>query len=185
MKLTPVLLLIIGLLFVFNSGCCPQKPAGFPNTVPYTIIVKNNEQPEKDVSIFLYPEEPISGDWVVGGKSDSSGRTHLVTSQGHYIAQGVPEGKFKVILNKKVKIPGTVSEEEYKKMTGREKETYGNKIRLEREKIPLIVPKILTDPSNTPIIVEVSTSNSETVIELKDYKKGDEFPDRMVIPVQN
>ncbi|MDR1959290.1 MAG: hypothetical protein LBQ54_09675 [Planctomycetaceae bacterium] len=170
---------------VLNTGCGSRKPEGFPKTVPYAIIVKNSGLPEKDVSIFLYPEEASGGAWVAGGNSDSSGKASLVTSQEHYTAKGVPEGKFKVILNKKVEVPGAVSEEEYKKMTGHEKEAYGNKMRAEREKIPLIVPKVLTNPMTTPVTVEVSASNSETVIDLKDYKKRDEFPDRWVIPGQH
>jgi hypothetical protein len=172
------------LSIVWNFGCGPKKPEGFPNVVAYTIVVNNDGQPENDVSIFLFPDNAVRGAWVAGGKTNTSGQSVLVTSQGAYYVKGIPEGKYQMCLNKKLPDPPSkVSENEYKKMSNREKETYGEKMRLEREKIPLIVPSILTKPETTPISIDVS-ANGETVIDLKDYRKEKEFPEHIQIPVQ-
>jgi hypothetical protein len=172
------------LSFVWNFGCSYQKPEGFPQVVPYTIVVNNDGQPENDVSIFLVPDNAIRGVWVAGGNTNMSGKSILVTSQGGYRIRGIPEGKYQVCFNKQLPDPpGKVSENEYKKMSNREKEAYGEKMRLEREKIPLIVPSILTKPETTPIAIDVS-ANGETVIDLKDYRKEKEYPEHLQIPVR-
>jgi hypothetical protein len=169
---------------VWNLGCGPKKPEGFPKVVTYTIVVNNDGQPESDVSIFLSPDNTIRGAWVVGGKTNASGQSVLVTSQGKYCVKGVPEGKYQVSLNKpSPDPPSKVSENEYKKMSNREKETSGAKLRLEREKIPLIIPSVLTKSDTTPISIDVS-ANGKIVIDLKDYRKKQEFPEHLQIPGQ-
>ncbi|MDR1492555.1 MAG: hypothetical protein LBT05_07525 [Planctomycetaceae bacterium] len=177
-------ILCFALLFIGNLGCGQKKPEGFPKVVTYTIVVNNDGQPESDVSIFLSPDNALRGAWVAGGKTNASGKSVLVTSQGDYRVKGIPEGKYQVSLNKQLPDPPSkVSESEYKKMSNREKEAYGEKMRLEREKIPLIVPSILTKPETTPISIDVS-ANGKIVIDLKDYRKEKEFPEHLHIPVQ-
>ncbi|MDR1384059.1 MAG: hypothetical protein LBJ67_09475 [Planctomycetaceae bacterium] len=172
------------LSLIWNWGSGTKKPEGFPKVVHYTIIVNNGGQPENDVSIFLSPDNAIRGAWVVGGKTNASGKSVIATSQDAYSVKGIPEGKYQACLNKQLPDPPSkVSEEEYKKMSNRDRETYAGKMRLEREKIPLIIPSILTKPETSPISIEVS-ANGETVIDLKDYRKEKEFPPPLKISVQ-
>jgi hypothetical protein len=160
----------IALTLVFASGCSrTQKPDGFPQLVPHTIIVNNNGTPEKDVTIVLLPQN-VSGSWAISGTTDVSGRAILATSQGSYTQTGCPVGKFKAVLTKVVRPSFEVSSEKYDKMTPEERDAYGAKMEAEIKKLSVIVPKSLTSPTTTPLTFEIANSNQETTLDLKDYK---------------
>jgi hypothetical protein len=156
------------LTLIFIAGCGgTKKPDGFPQLVLHAIIVKNNGMPEKDVMIVLLPQD-ASGSLAVGGTTDSSGKAILATSQGSYIQLGCPVGKYKTVLTKNVRPSFEVSSEEYDKMTDAQRAEYGAK--MEMKKLSVIIPKSLTLPTTTTLIIDISDSNKETTVDLKDYK---------------
>ncbi|MDR1385889.1 MAG: hypothetical protein LBJ67_18855 [Planctomycetaceae bacterium] len=160
----------LALTLIFIIGCGgTKKPDGFPQLISHTVIVNNNGKPEKDVTIVLLPQD-VSGSWAVSGTTDSSGKAILATSQGSYTQSGCPAGKYKTVLTKNVRPSFEVSSEEYDKMTDAQRAEYGVKMKAEMKKLSVIVPQSLTSPTTTKLIVDVSDSNKEVSVDLKDYK---------------
>ena len=85
-------------LLVF-SGCLSEpRPAGFPKLVPCALLITQEGQPLADASVSLFPVE--SGNkWSSGGMSDANGLVRLRT---HGKFDGVPVGKYKVVIQKQI-----------------------------------------------------------------------------------
>ena len=91
------LTLLFALLFCF--GCVgEQPPAGFPPLVPCSLLITQEGQPLADASVSLFPVES-DNKWSSGGMSDVQGRVQLYT---HSKFAGVPVGKYKVVIQKRV-----------------------------------------------------------------------------------
>lgn len=88
------LLTIVLTALVLLIGC-KKIPKGIPDLQPCSLTVTMDGQPLADAVVALVPEG--SQTWYVCGKTDVSGISVMMTN-GQY--EGVPEGKFKVTVEK-------------------------------------------------------------------------------------
>ena len=94
----------IALLLLF-LGCNAQtRPDGMPTLYPLVLTVIQDGTPLAEARVSLFVETGEST-WTVGGTTDASGKTSLLT-HGKY--PGVPAGKYKVCI---FKVEGLMPEE--------------------------------------------------------------------------
>jgi hypothetical protein len=98
MKSTCYPLMIIVPLFLVIIGCKEEKPKDLPTLHPTKITLLQAGKPCADAKLSIIP---IGGDsrWTSGGTTNASGVLEPMT-HGKY--QGVPEGKYKVTVDKSV-----------------------------------------------------------------------------------
>ena len=162
--------LIFSLFLFCIFGCQGANvPGDFPKTFPVTITVKDGATPLADTTILLYGQG-TRGSWASSGNTDANGVAELVTNQGSYMAKGVPEGSYKVTLSKTPKAPSERSDDEIAAMSYDEQIVYSQKINAELARIPPPIPRVLTNPQETPLTLEVTTSSGELLIDLSPYK---------------
>lgn len=90
-----LVLLSVGVIF-FASGCNRQpQPNDLPKLYRRSIKLVQENKPLADASVFLAPLDDSK--WNAGGSTDASGVATLYT---HGLYQGVPAGKYKVIIDK-------------------------------------------------------------------------------------
>jgi hypothetical protein len=78
------------------TGCSKtNKPEGFPDIYPCEIKVIQDGTPLTDAHVTLLGDQP----WAVGGGTDANGIAKMFT---HGTFEGVPVGKYKVLISKKV-----------------------------------------------------------------------------------
>jgi hypothetical protein len=91
MKHLLILLSLIGLL-----GCSEQRPAGMPPLYPATVTVTRGSKPLSGVFVALRAEDEALGIWSSSGITGQDGSVRFKT-HGKY--NGVPAGKYKVVLS--------------------------------------------------------------------------------------
>ncbi|MDR1492290.1 MAG: hypothetical protein LBT05_06185 [Planctomycetaceae bacterium] len=90
------------LLMVLVSGCGGSKlPDGMPPLVKCSVLVQQDKSPLADANVSLIPED--GSKWNAAGSTDASGVVKLYTLSQY---EGVPEGKYKVVVSKTETIPG-------------------------------------------------------------------------------
>lgn len=90
-------------LFLFITGCGEKAPKGFPKTLPFTVKVTDGSKAIVDANVrFVRQDTGNAGEpnWTVSGKTDASGVATMQTVSGSYAAKGVPEGAYKVVMDK-------------------------------------------------------------------------------------
>jgi hypothetical protein len=88
---------LIVLLFTCCTGCGGAKtPDGMPQLFPCEIVLVQEGQPLVDATVTA---QSADSSWNATGGTDTDGKAVLFT-QGKY--QGVPVGKYKVIISKNV-----------------------------------------------------------------------------------
>ncbi len=143
------------------TGCGAEKPAGFPDTVPFSIKIEKEGRPLVDAQISLYSESGV--DYAVGGTTDENGVAELATVRGSYARKGAPLGTFAVTVNKLTEVPGTLSFEETAALTLEELMKYAAKMEEERAELPPEVAEEFTSQETTPLSVTVTSGGSETL----------------------
>jgi len=160
---------LFGLLLIYVVGCSGTNvPADFPKTFPATVTVKEGNTPLADTAILLYAQN-VQGSWMSSGNTDANGVAELVTNQGNHTARGVPEGLYKVTLSKTPKAPSERSADEVATMSYDEQIAYNQAITAELARIPPPIPRRLTQPRETPLILEVTASGGELVVDISQY----------------
>ena len=98
MKLS-TLIFCCGLAILLTTGCGgPKKPAGFPDLIPCTITVTQENAPVSGVTVRLIPkEEEANTKWPSLGLTDESGEAEIMT-YGKFA--GVPAGNYRIVLTK-------------------------------------------------------------------------------------
>ncbi|MDO5553714.1 MAG: hypothetical protein Q4G68_08120 [Planctomycetia bacterium] len=155
-------MLTICLCVICLAGCGgPQKPDGFPETVPFTLTVMRDGSPLPEASVQLYPE--TASDAATGGITDAQGVVSLATTRGNYSNSGSPVGTFKVTVSKRVTIPGELSREECLKMSPDESAAYSKKMEEAEKSVPPEVAEKYHSVATTPLSVTVTKGGNATV----------------------
>ncbi|MDO5553264.1 MAG: hypothetical protein Q4G68_05845 [Planctomycetia bacterium] len=144
------------------SGCGNlNQPEGFPKTASFTLTVTKGGTPLADADVTLFLES--GANIIVGGKTDANGVANLTTVQGSYREVGVPEGTFKVVVNKAVDVPGAKSREEINELSPMEAAAYRREIEKKKKSIPPVVPVKYTTFDETPLLIAVTKGGATTI----------------------
>jgi len=92
--------ILLLLASIFMAGCGEKRPGGMPKLYPVSIIVMQEGTPLEGALVQLVSEDRANVMWGPGGTSNASGVAVLHTN-GTY--KGVPLGKYKVTVEKRVK----------------------------------------------------------------------------------
>ncbi|MDR1958209.1 MAG: hypothetical protein LBQ54_04075 [Planctomycetaceae bacterium] len=159
------------LLLSFVSGCGQNVPDGFPEVVPLTVWVTDGEKPLNEVFVVLEMVPPASG-VSVAAKTDATGKAVMQTSIGNFSKAGVPIGKAVMTLLKTPVAEDWKTPEEQSKMPMEELMAYSNEKAARSAKLPLIVPKSLTNAKTSPLTKEISAGQpSEWKIDIAEFRK--------------
>ncbi|MDO5552220.1 MAG: carboxypeptidase-like regulatory domain-containing protein [Planctomycetia bacterium] len=172
-----VRVLVPTLLFVFLMAGCQNKetPDGFPTLVPCSISVTKSGAPMEGVSVSLVAAHSGRALSMVG-QTDATGKAKLVTTQGSYMANGVPQGNYKVVVRKNIPLGlKNKTSDEMAAMTLQERQAFAKEEKVARDRnhaeMVKLVPLILWEPSSTPLTFDVPASGGSLSIELADYAK--------------
>jgi hypothetical protein len=92
----------IFLLMFLISGCGGKSlPDGMPSLVTCSILVQQDKIPLVNANVSLIPAD--GSKWNAAGSTNDSGIAKLYTLSQY---EGVPEGKYKVVVSKRETIPG-------------------------------------------------------------------------------
>lgn len=140
-------------------GCQEKLPDGMPKLIrSASVSVTQDGKPLEDATVLLVGADG-SIPWSVGGKTNAAGNANLVT-HGQY--PGAPEGKFKVVVNKREEpvskyhttAPGQ-TEEEFKALKAAEDLTAYE-----------LVDKKFGSAATTDAIVEFSEAKANATVDV-------------------
>lgn len=159
------------LLFALLSslGCGPGAPTGFPKLHKCSITVMKEGKPLQDAAVSFVGGDS-SAAYACGGKTDAAGVALIRTKQGTYVANGAPEGTFKITLFKAVEVEGRLPEEEVNKMPQHERINYAVEMQKKADAIPPVVPPALTAAKTTPLEITIASGGTDLTIDLDQYK---------------
>ncbi|MDR0609814.1 MAG: carboxypeptidase-like regulatory domain-containing protein [Planctomycetaceae bacterium] len=101
MKYSRIIVSVFLLIFLV-SGCGQKKrPDGMPPLVTCSVLVQQENTPLANANVSLIPED--GSKWNAAGTTDVSGVAKLYTLSQY---EGVPEGKYNVVVSKTETIPG-------------------------------------------------------------------------------
>jgi hypothetical protein len=158
-----LILLFSGLLFGI-AGC--GKPANMPKLFPCQITVTDGGTPVGGVRVSM-ADESSGESWSINGITDSSGVAKMSTTYTNYTASGVPQGMFKIAIDKDP--PNLPPQNVTDDMNEQQADAAMKKWEAEVDKIR-IIPKNLVFISTTPITLEVK-EKCNLEINIADYKK--------------
>jgi hypothetical protein len=157
-------------ILLFNQSGCTTKPSNFPDVYPCRITVQNDDQPEKDVRIILYPSF-ASGSLLIRGQTNTSGEAVISTSLHKFSKQGIPKGEYTAVFEKIPELEYSLSKKEIDEMKPVQRTAYyeeQDKKRLELQE--KAIPAVLRVPKSSPIKFEVKDETGINVeVNLKDY----------------
>jgi hypothetical protein len=159
-----ILILVFSGLVLGIAGC--GKPAKMPKLFPCQITVTDGGTPVADARISM-ADESSSESWAINGITNSSGVAKMSTTYTNYTASGVPQGTFRVAVNKDP--PNLPPQNVTDGMNEQQADTVMKKWEEEVDKLR-IIPKNLIFVSTTPVIVEVK-EKCNLEINIADYKK--------------
>ncbi|MDR1958252.1 MAG: hypothetical protein LBQ54_04290 [Planctomycetaceae bacterium] len=158
-------------LFLLTSGCVQSVPDGFPEVVPLTVWVTDGEKPLNEVFVVLEMVPSVDG-VSIAVQTDATGKAVMQTSIGNFSKAGVPIGKAVMTL---IKVPAAEdwkTPEEQSKMTMEESMAYSNEKAARSAKLPLIIPKELTNAKTSPLTKEISAGQPfEWKIDIAEFRK--------------
>ncbi|MDO5552948.1 MAG: hypothetical protein Q4G68_04230 [Planctomycetia bacterium] len=166
-----VLCLVLFILAV--SGCKSELEKSMPRLYPCAIEIVNKGTPVADVNVVLMGDESVQ-QLSMGGVTDAEGVARINTMRGSFIGKGVPQGEYKITLNKKIEITGTKTSIELADMSTAERKKYQEDMkasvnRMEEEK--RLIPVIVQSGQTTPLEVSVTPGGGELLnIDLSEIK---------------
>ena len=83
---------------------CNRRPAGMPATFPCKITIVNGGTPQVGYDVSLYSVTG-NGSLSISARTNSSGVANIKTQLTDYVAQGAPEGTYKVTVEKHLELP--------------------------------------------------------------------------------
>ncbi len=150
------------------GGCGPKKPDGFPKLVSCKVTVTKAGRPLDGAVVILSPLSG-GGEWITSGKADPSGVALMKTTMKDFTKTGAPEGKFRVVISKRVDVDYEYTPEEAAALSP--SELVGVQQRYEkRMEEARIVPAVFESAMLSPAEIEISGSTADYKIELNDYK---------------
>ncbi|MDR2438423.1 MAG: carboxypeptidase-like regulatory domain-containing protein [Planctomycetaceae bacterium] len=159
-----LLIFVFSGLFLGIAGC--GKPAQMPKLFPCHITVTDGGTPVAGVRVSM-ADESSGESWAINGITDSSGVAKMSTTYTNYTAHGVPQGTFKVAVDKEP--PNLPPQNVTDDMNEQQTEAVMKKWEEQVDKLR-IIPKNLVFVSTTPITLEVKEKCS-LEINIADYKK--------------
>jgi hypothetical protein len=142
------------------TGCTQSPPSGLPSLVPYTVRVTDQDKPIANIGVTFQRSEGNSG-WALNGITNTSGIAHARTIAGTFERNGLPIGTYHVTLNERIDVPAELINDN-DPASWEKQEKYRDEHR--------ILPKILSDPINTPLELTVSDSGGEMTIDISTFR---------------
>jgi hypothetical protein len=163
MKNYMLIFVFSGLFFVI-SGC--GKPANMPKLVPCQITVTDGGNPIAEVRVSM-TDESSAESLAINGITNSSGVAKMSTTYTSYSASGVPQGTFKVAIDKEPPNlpPQGVTDDMNEQQADAAMKKWEEKVDQLR-----IIPKKLIFVSTTPITFEVKENGNNLKIDITNYK---------------
>jgi hypothetical protein len=158
------IIIIIAVVLPVIIGC--GKPADMPKLHSCRITVTDGGSPVAEVRVSM-TDESAGKSWSIHGITNSAGIAEMNTTYTNYTASGVPEGIFKVAIDKEP--PNLPPQGVTDDMNEQQADTIMKKWEEEVDKLR-IIPKNLIFVSSTPITLEVKEKCS-LEINIADYKK--------------
>ncbi|MDR0336064.1 MAG: carboxypeptidase-like regulatory domain-containing protein [Planctomycetaceae bacterium] len=158
------LILIFSCLFFATVGC--GKQTNMPKLVPCHITVTDNGVPVAGARISM-ADESSAESLAINGITDSFGVAKMRTTYTKYTASGVPQGTFKVAIDKEP--PNLPPQNVTDDMNEQQADAAMKKWEEEVDQLR-IIPKNLIFISTTPITLEIK-EKSNLNIDIADYKK--------------
>ena len=144
--------LFLAVVLLTAIGCSKGWHGG-ERLYPVTITVTKDGVPFPGATVVLVREggaQTING----GGNTNENGAAKIkVDAQW----DGVPEGTYKVMINKGAVVERDISDEEYEKLSFTEKDTYNEKMAAKALSAPPLVPAVLMG-LDSPLSIEVKSS---------------------------
>jgi hypothetical protein len=152
------------------AGCGTPAPTGFPSLKDCRVTVTDNGQPIPDVVVNLVPKFTANSLFITG-VTDSTGTAVIKTRHGNYSRNGAPEGDYSVILSKSIPVEMPIlTEEQSQALTPAQQE----KLQKEREQkmdAARIIPKLLEEPSQTPLTLQIGNKTvGKLSVDVAEYK---------------
>jgi len=93
--------MLIGIVVFCSFGCSrgPKRPDGMPKLYSTEITVNSESGPVDDAIVTLYPSDGSRSQWSSGARTNAQGVARIKT---HGQFDGVPEGKYKVVVKKTI-----------------------------------------------------------------------------------
>ncbi|MDR1484719.1 MAG: hypothetical protein LBT09_07830 [Planctomycetaceae bacterium] len=145
---------------ILFTGCVQSPPSGLPSLVPCIVRVTDKDKPVADISVTFLRLEG-NGGWALNGITNSSGIAYARTIAGTFEKNGLPEGTYRITLNERIEVPAELINDDDPK-SWEKQEKYRDEHR--------ILPKIVSDPINTPLKLTVSGSKSEMTIDISTFR---------------
>jgi hypothetical protein len=163
-----LLFVIHCLLFAAITGCGSHKPAGVPDLHPAQVKVHDSGKPLDGIGVELY-KTTGAAPYSLGGITDSSGIAKLTTTSGsgQYTGSGVPDGSYRVVLRQRIELPPELQTDENSPLAvQQEQEKKAKKYIDENRKFS----QKLTNPTESPLGLEVSSSGGELDVDVSKFK---------------
>ena len=150
------LYLFLAVVFLTAAGCGKSWQGGEP-LYPVTITVSKGSEPFSGASVTLLREGGIQT-INAGGVTDASGTAKIrVDAEWN----GVPEGTYKVMINKGAVVERDISDEDYARMSLTEQDAYNERMLARALSAPPLVPAVLNG-MESPLSIEVTSSGNNT-----------------------
>jgi hypothetical protein len=157
------------IFLVFLVGCGTSAPSGFPPLKNCRVTVTDGGQPIPDVVVNLVPKFTVNSLFITG-VTDATGTAVIKTRHGEYSRNGAPEGDYSVILSKSIDVEMPIlTEEQSNALTPAQQEA----LQKEREKkidAVRIIPKLLEEPNQTPLMLQIGSETGKLSVDLAEYK---------------
>lgn len=158
---------ILAILVLLSAGCS-KIPADMPRVYPCKITILNQGVPVSDAEVRLADENETKALWC-DGKTNSAGVATIRTVYGYHAVPGVPEGTFRVAVDRPVVLENDDPSIDTSRFDDPKVVEYMKKRNAEIA-AKKIVPKILTDLETTTLKIEVNPGTSaEMTIDVADH----------------
>jgi hypothetical protein len=148
------------------TGC--GRPADLPKLYPCQITVTDGGSPVAEARVSM-ADESSGKSWSIHGITNSAGIAEMRTTYTNYTASGVPQGNFKVALDKEP--PNLPPHGVTDSMNEQEADAVMKKWEEDVDKLR-IIPKNLIFVSSTPITLEIKEGTGGNLkIDINEYRK--------------
>lgn len=165
--------LIVSLLtlVVGFAGCQEKLPDGFPKVYPITVSVVDGSTPLPDVQVAFIGS---GSGTAVGGTTGANGTATIQTTQGAFVAEGIPAGEYTVTVEDVMKIDVGKSHAEIAQMSREEQGELEKKrqelIKAFQKKVPEVLCNRNKGEERSPIHFTASEGKNELTIDVSQYK---------------
>jgi len=145
------------------TGCGERPPTGFPQTVPFKLIVLNQDTPLSGAAVSMISEASDS-EWFAGGTTDANGEAEMTTMQGTYQVPGLPPGHYRVTVTKISGNEDSLLPDRNAGMSAIEYAIRQAEVEKNRKPEPPLFHPKYSHPVDTPLTIEVKAGKREETI---------------------